>query len=410
MTERVCRGCGAPAPQVVLSLGSTPLANALLTADQLGAPEFTSPLDVAFCEACALVQLTETVSPERLFREYTYFSSFADTMVQSADRLATRLVAARRLNDRSLVVEIGSNDGYLLQHYAQAGVRVLGVEPALNVARVAQARGIETVAEFFGLELAQVLRAQHGAADVLHAHNVLAHVPDLEGVVRGMHALLADDGVAVIEVPYVRDLVEHCEFDTIYHEHLCYFSLTSLHRLFSRYALEIQDVERIPLHGGSLRIFAARADATQNAASPRVTELLEEERRAGVDSIDFYTSFGRRVDAASASLRAALKALKQQGATIAAYGAAAKACTLLNTAEIGRDILDFVVDRSPHKQGRYVPGVQLPIRPPEALLETMPQYVLLLAWNLADEIMAQQAEYRARGGRFVLPLPEVVVL
>jgi SAM-dependent methyltransferase len=394
---------------MVLSLGWTPLANAYLTAEQLQEPEPTYPLEVAFCGHCALVQITETVPPDRLFREYLYFSSFSDTVLRQAEQIAGRLITSRSLGPKNLVVEVASNDGYLLQYYHRQGIPALGIEPAVNIARVAQEeRGIRTLCEFFGEELAKDLKQQGQSADVIHANNVLAHVADLNGFVRGIQLLLKDDGLAVIEVPYVKDLIDHCEFDTIYHEHLCYFSLAALDRLFRRHALVIEDVERIPIHGGSLRLFVAKAESAQPGASVR--GLLDEEAAWGVGRVEFYQGFAQRVEKVRESLRSLLVGLKQDGRHLAAYGAAAKGSTLLNYCGIGREILDFVVDRSNYKQGRYMPGVRVPIYPPARLLEEMPDYVLLLAWNFADEILQQQAEFRRRGGRFVVPIPEVRVV
>jgi len=403
----VCRACGADGLAPILTLGRTPLANALLTADQLDAPEPTYPLDLVRCPDCTLVQITETVPPEVLFRRYPYFSSVSETFLGHASVLAERLVVGRRLGPGSLVVELASNDGYLLQYYRRHGVPVLGIEPAENVAEVARRdRGIPTLSEFFGTALARRLRDEGRRADVLHAHNVLAHVADLGGFVAGIGLLLADDGVAILEVPYVRDMVDRCEFDTIYHEHLCYFSLTALTRLFARHRLVVQQVERLAIHGGSLRLSVARGGVPGES----VEALLLEEKGWGVEGRAVYQGFGRRVETLIASIKALLMGLAGRGASIAGYGAAAKGATLLNVLGIGREVVSFVVDRSPHKQGRYLPGVRVPILPPEALLERMPSHVLLLAWNLADEVLAQQADYRRRGGRFIIPIPEVVVV
>ena len=387
-----------------------PLANSLPDADSLSHPEARYPLDLAFCTHCSLVQITETVPPEKLFREYLYFSSYSDTMLEHARRLVEMLISSRNLGARHLVVELASNDGYLLQYYRKAGIPVLGIEPAENVARVArEERGIATLTEFFGRELADRLRAEGSQADVVHAHNVLAHVADLPGFVAGIRTLLAPDGVAVLEVPYVKDLVDRCAFDTIYHEHLCYFSLTALQSLFDRNGLEVRGVERITIHGGSLRLFVGHPGSPP-AASEEVRSMLDDEAGRGMGRPEYYEAFSRRVEALKGELLAFLGALKAGGKRLAGYGAAAKGAVLLNYIGIGRDLLEFVVDRNDHKQGRYMPGVHLPIRPPEYLLEAMPDYVLLLAWNLADEIIAQQSEYRRRGGRFVVPVPEPRVL
>jgi len=407
VTSPICGSCGAAGLELLLSLGRTPLANSLLTQEQLSQPEPSFPLDLSFCPHCTLVQITEVVPPEQMFSDYLYFSSFSDTMLRQSRALVERLIAQRSLNQNSLAAEIASNDGYLLQYYHQAGIPVLGIEPAANIAPVARERGIRTLCEFFGEPLAQQLSADGERADIIHANNVMAHVPDLNGVVQGIQLFLKDDGVAVIETPYVKDMIDRCEFDTIYHEHLYYYSLTALQKLFERHGLIIQDVERIPIHGGSLRVFAAQANRQPTA---RVQAMLDEEAAWGVHRVEFYQDFARRVDELKQSLRSLLLDLKQQGKRIAAYGAAAKGSTLLNTYGIGTDILEFVVDRSPHKQNRYMPGVHIPIYGPEKLLEAMPGFVLLLVWNFADEILEQQAEYCRRGGQFIIPIPQVRVV
>jgi SAM-dependent methyltransferase len=357
-----------------------------------------------FCETCALLQITESVDPEALFGEYAYFSSYSTTMLAHASALVERLIRDRGLDGDSLAMEIASNDGYLLLHYVRAGVPALGIDPARNVVEAAAERGVETICAFFDEELAGELAAGGRRASVLHANNVLAHVPDVNGVVAGIAAVLVPDGVAVVETPYVRDLVERTEFDTVYHEHLFYYSLTALDLLFARNGLRIVDVERLDIHGGSLRVFAVRADSAEERR-PAVGELLDDEERLGIARAPYFEDFAARVEILRGELWEVLRDLKAQGHRIAAYGAAAKGATLLNAFGIGADVLDFVADRSEHKQGLYMPGVRLPIVAPEHLLEAMPDDVLLLAWNFADEILEQQDDYRRRGGRFILPIP-----
>ena len=408
-----CRSCDQRHLQMILSLGRMPLANALLTADQLSRPEEMFPLDLVLCPACTLVQITETVPPEKLFREYFYLSSFSDTVLENARQTAVRMLKARRLDAGSLVVEIASNDGYLLTNYRQAGIPILGIEPALNIAKRAENKGIRTISEFFNTDLAKRLKSEGLSADVIHANNVVAHVADLKGVVGGIGMLLKPDGVVVIENHYVKDMIDHVEFDCVYHEHLCYYSVTSFERLFRQFGMVMVDAERIPIHGGSLRVFFQLSNGPRTwdpAGRDRVQRLLQEEQNWSVDQVAFYRGFGDRVEKLREGLLSLLRKLKNEGRRIVVYGASAKSTTLLNYFGIGTEMLDFMVDRSTVKQGHYTPGMHLPIYAPDKLLEVQPDYVLILVWNFADEVMAQQAEYRRRGGRFIVPIPELRVI
>lgn len=406
ITETKCRVCSSNNLSGVLSLGETPLANSLIPESRLAEPEHRYPLELVFCSECSLVQITETVAPEELFSDYVYFSSFADTTLKNAEELVTRLISTRKLGKDHLAMEIASNDGYLLQHYVRGGVPVLGIEPARNIAVVASERGITTTCEFFGRELAKKLRAEGKLADVIHGNNVLAHVADLNGVAEGIGIVLKEDGVASIEVPYVREMVDHVEFDTIYHEHLCYFSLTALDKLFRQYDLFVTDVERLAIHGGSLRIFITKTDTPSSS----VKDLLEQEAKIGMKSVGYYADFGARVSNLRRELRELLQKLNSEGKRVVAYGASAKGSTLLNFFEIGQESMDYVVDRSTVKQGRYTPGTRFPIFPTEKLVQDMPDYVLLLTWNFADEILQQQSEYRSKGGQFIIPIPELKIV
>ena len=397
-----CRSCGESGLRVFLSLGETPLADALLAPDELSQPEPRYPLDVAFCPACSLVQILAEVPPQALFVDnYLYFSSFSDEFLAHARAHAENLVEERGLDGSTLVAEIGSNDGYLLQNFVEREIPVLGIDPAPGQAAAAEALGVATVPEFFGAELARRLVRESGRAAVVIANNVMAHTPDLNGFVEGISILLADDGIATIENPYVRELVDHCEFDTIYHEHFSYFSCTSVERLLRRHGLRLVRVQPFPVHGGTLRWWVAKAGTPDES----VRRYLDAETGAGLDGFASYAQFADRVELIRADLLELLRRLRADGSSIAAYGAAAKGSTLLNYVGIGRELIDFVVDRNVHKQGRLMPGVHIPIRAPEALLEERPDYVLLLAWNFADEILAQQDAYREAGGRFIVPVP-----
>jgi SAM-dependent methyltransferase len=400
-----CRGCGSPDLHQVLSLGDQPPANALTSAPD--EPVTARPLDLLLCTACALVQLGVTVDPDELFLDYPYFSSFSPTVEANAAALVAQVVRERGLGPADLAVEVASNDGYLLRNYLPAGVRVLGVDPARNVAPAAEAAGVRTVTEFFTRDLAEHLAAEQPAS-VVHANNVLAHVPDVNDLVAGIAAILAPDGVAIIETPSLQELVGRLEYDTIYHEHVYYYSATAVRTLFARHGLDLVRVERIPIHGGSLRLYAMRSGAAPADAS--VGRVLAEEAEAGVAGLSYFADFAARVDDLRARQRAFIDEVLGRGASLAGYGAAAKATVMLHA--IGASVTEvaFVADRSPHKQGRYLPGTGIPIVAPEVLTERAPDYTLLFVWNFADEVIAQCADYRRAGGRFVVPVPDVRVV
>jgi hypothetical protein len=381
-----------------------PLPDALRTEQQLLEPEPRYPLDVAFCPGCSLVQILHDVPPERLFVEnYLYFSSFSDGLLRHAREHALALARDRRLGQDSLVVEVASNDGYLLRNFVELGIPVLGIDPAPKQAAAAEQAGVPTLREFFGPELARRIRSERGAADVIVANNVMAHTPDLNGFAEGLRLLLADDGVATIENTYVRDLVRRLEFDTIYHEHFSYFSCTAVDALMRRHGLVLRAVDYFPeLQGGSLR-WTVGAEERQDAS---VRRYLDAERDEGLTEPAYYRDFATSVATLKERLLALLERLKAEGCSLAAYGAAAKGSTLLNYAGIGRSLIGFVVDRNVHKHGLFMPGVHIPIREPAALLAEQPDFVLLLAWNYEAEIREQQAEYLRRGGRFIIPVPE----
>ena len=406
--EFVCRSCGEDRGTVILDLGIQPLANNLLQPQDLKRAEPKFPLRLAVCESCWLLQITELVPPVELFSEYLYFSSFSDLMLRHSREAVERYIKEFELNGTSLAVEIASNDGYLLQNFVRAKVPCLGIEPAANIANVAQQKGIETLVEFFGLDLAQKLAKAGRSADLLLGNNVFAHAPNTNDFVAGLRALLKPNGRIVLEFPYGLEMIEQTEFDTIYHEHVFYFTLTALQPLFARHGLEIFSVERLAIHGGSLRLFASHAGAYPVESS--ATGLLAEEQRKGINSVGYYQNFARQVFGIRDSLRTLLGQLRSDGKRIAAYGASAKGSTLLNFFGIGKDQLEFVADRSTYKQGRLTPGMHIPIMPPDKLLEARPDYTLLLTWNFAEEILAQQKEYRERGGKFIIPIPKVKVV
>jgi len=412
-----CRSCGSRQGSLILDLGVQPLANNLLVQEDLSKAEPKFPLRLAVCESCWLLQIVDLVPPVNLFSEYLYFSSFSDLMLRHAKEAAARYIKEFGLlgppphvsgYEGSLVVEIASNDGYLLKNFKEAGVPCLGIEPAKNIARVAQENGINTLVEFFGKDLAKKLSSEGKQADLILGNNVFAHAPQSNDFVSGLAELLKPKGRIVLEFPYAVDFIEKTEFDTIYHEHVFYFSLTALEPLFARHGLSVFDVERIPIHGGSLRLFACHNGAFPKQGS--VAELLAEEKKKGLGSKGYYEKFAERVFELRKSLVELLQRLKQEGKSVAAYGASAKGSTLLNFYGIGKEMLDFVADRSTYKQGRLTPGMHIPIVPPGRLLEAMPDYTLLLTWNFAEEILEQQKEYRKKGGKFIIPIPKVRLL
>jgi SAM-dependent methyltransferase len=403
-TITACRSCGEGGLLPVLSLGSTPLADALPTAQQLDDSEYVVPLDVVFCSVCSLLQIAQTVDPDVLFcRDYPYFSSVSPSLMRHFADSAEALIERNGLDRNSLVIEAASNDGYMLKVFQEHGIPVLGIDPAEGPATAANVRGVKTLNDFFTVKLAQNLRAAGMQADLFLANNVLAHVADLNGFVEGFATLLKPTGTAVIECPYVADLVKHLEFDTIYHQHLCYFSVTALDRLFRRHGLFLNRVERTPIHGGSLRLFVSPFEAVEDS----VRERLQEEAAAGLMDFGYYRDFAKRIDALRDQVMRTLRTLKRDGKRIAAYGAAAKANTLLSYFGIDTDLVDYIADLNPFKIGRFMGGCHIPIVDPAEIARDQPDILLILAWNFATEIMNQQEPYRARGGTFMIPIPEL---
>src|SRR5689334_4584343 len=399
-----CRLCGALLQHSVLDLGMSPLCESFLTSDELDQAEHYYPLHIYLCSQCLLVQLREYVSPQHIFEQYAYFSSYSTSWVDHAAEYCRRITERLRLNAGSLAVELASNDGYLLQHFGRYGVPVLGIEPAANVAKTAIAKNIPTLVEFFGLRLAEKLLAEGKRADLIIGNNVLAQVPDLNDFVAGMQRLLKPEGLITLEFPHVLHLIRENQFDTIYHEHFSYFSLVTIEKLAARHCLRLVDVDELHTHGGSLRVYLAH-EASGHDVSVRVPALLEVERQLGFHELWGYASFSEQVRQTKRRLLSLLIEAKEAGKTICGYGAPGKGNTLLNYCGIGTDFLDFTVDRNPYKHGRFTPGMHIPIHPPEIIDQVKPDYVLILPWNLKDEIMGQMRHVAAWGAKLIIPIP-----
>jgi SAM-dependent methyltransferase len=409
MTEAICRGCNAVLSTTFLDLGDMPLVNEYPPLDS-NADQARYPLKAWVCDACLLVQVEEIVSPEEIFSDYAYFSSYSESWLEHSKRFAGWALKEYSLDSSSLVVEIASNDGYLLKEFMAAGIPVLGVEPAANIAKLANEAGIPTQNNFFGLRVAEELLDTGHSADLLVANNVIAHVPDLQDFTAGLATVLKPGGVLSIEFPHLLNILEKRQFDTIYHEHFSYLSLTSLEPVLNAKGLEVFDVVQIPTHGGSLRVLAQRSDGPLRPAGPGLAEVRAAEKAGGLDRIEAYAGYTQAVEGVLDGVRGFLAEAGELGKTVVGYGAAAKGTILLNSAGATPEQVDYVVDLNPHKQERFLPGTRIPIHAPDQIFETRPDYLLILVWNLKDEIIGQMAGIREWGGRFVLPIPQVEVL
>jgi SAM-dependent methyltransferase len=404
-----CRFCGAALRQTFVDLGMSPLCESFPSATDLNRGEVYYPLHAYVCEKCLLVQLEQYESPENIFRNYAYFSSYSDSWLKHAEKYCDKMIKQFELNRKSLVIEAASNDGYLLQYFVRRNIPVLGIEPAANVAKVAVEKEVPTLVKFLGAQLANELAAEGRSADLVLGNNVLAQVPDLNDFVEGLKILLKPEGVLTLEFPHLLRLIESNEFDTIYHEHFSYFSMLSAVKVTEAHGLRVFDVEELSTHGGSLRLYACRADARTHRLDPRVSQLISAEEKAGLGSVNGYENFAQQVKQTKIALVDFLLDAARQGKTVAGYGAPGKSATLLHYCGIGKDLIEYTVDRSPYKQGRYLPGTHIPIYHPDRLRETKPNYVFILPWNLKDEIMEQLQYIREWGGKFVVPIPRVSV-
>lgn len=410
MSEKNCRFCQTPLEHSFVDLGMSPPSNSYLNIEQLGSMELFYPLHAHVCSSCFLVQLDEFESPDQIFSDYAYFSSYSQSWLDHAGDYVEHMIDDFGIGASHQVIEIASNDGYLLQFFNRRGVPVLGIEPAANVAKVAEEKGIPSLVEFFGVSTARVLVEEGRKADLLLGNNVLAHVPDISDFVAGMKILLNSDGVITMEFPHLLKLMEFNQFDTIYHEHFSYLSLLTVKQIFEKHGLVIFDVEELDTHGGSLRVYARHSGKVRSDRNDRVRSLLGREIAAGLDDIVTYSKFAEKVYATKRELLSFLIQAKNDGKSIVGYGAAAKGNTLLNFCGIRHDFIDYVVDLSSHKQNLFLPGTHLPIYSPEKIRETKPDYLLILPWNIKDEVIAQMSYIREWGGRFIVPIPAVEVL
>ncbi|MGB8887741.1 MAG: class I SAM-dependent methyltransferase [Candidatus Korobacteraceae bacterium] len=404
-----CRFCGAGLRQTFVDLGMSPLCETYPSVNDLNHGEVYYPLHAYVCSECLLVQLEEYESGENIFSDYPYFSSYSDSWLKHCENYCDKVITRFGLNENSFAIEVASNDGYLLQYFVKRNVPVLGIEPAANVAKVAVEKGVPTLVRFFGEQLARELAAQGRSADLIAGNNVLAQVPDLNDFVEGLKILLKPEGILTLEFPHLLRLIERNEFDTIYHEHFSYFSMLTTLRILESHGLRVFDVEELPSHGGSLRIYACRAEDQTHVSETSVHELIGAEERAGLDSIEGYRNFSRQVKATKVALVDFLLKAAREDKSVAGYGAPGKSATLLHYCGIGKDLIEYTVDRSPYKQGRFLPGTHIPIYHPDRIRDTRPDYVVILPWNLKDEIMKQLQFIREWGGRFVVPVPEVAI-
>jgi SAM-dependent methyltransferase len=404
-----CRICKNKKLEKILDLGKMPLANAFLDKNQISQKEISYPLRVVWCESCGLIQIDEIVPPEVLFKNYIYVSGTSEALRKHFEGLATEVVTNFKLNSESLVIDIGSNDGTLLKEFKKHGLKVLGVEPAVNIAKIAEENGIKTISNFFSVDIAKKIVRENGKAEVITATNVVAHTNDLDGLLKGVSYLLKDDGVFVIEVPYLVDLLENVEFDTIYHEHLSYFAVRPLKKFFGEHDFKIINVERVKIHGGTIRVFVSKKKSRYNI-SKNVNKLILLEKKKKMHEVTVYKNFAGQVKKLKKDLVSLLQRLKSENKKVIGYGAAAKGNTLLNYYHIGPELIEFIADLNPMKQNKFTPGTNIPVYSPEQIYEAKPDYMLILAWNFADEIMKQQLKFKEMGGKFIILVPEVKIV